>query len=76
MMPVLCQIVDARYRATGYGLMNCLSCLVGGATIYLSGALRDAHINLAVVFQIAAAGLGVAALLLLALKPQREMELG
>lgn len=74
MMPVLCQIVDSRYRATGYGLLNCISCLVGGATIYLSGILRDTHFNLAIVFQIAAAGLGLAALLMLALKPRGDLE--
>ena len=74
MMPVLCQIVDSRYRATGYGLLNCISCLVGGATIYLSGILRDTHFNLAIVFQIAAAGLGLAALLMLALKPRSDLE--
>jgi predicted MFS family arabinose efflux permease len=50
MMPILCQIADARYRATGYGILNLCSCIVGGVTIYLGGALRDANIPVTVVF--------------------------
>jgi len=50
MMPILCQIADVRYRATGYGILNLCSCIVGGVTIYLGGALRDADIPVTVVF--------------------------
>lgn len=49
MMPILCLIADARYRATGYGILNLCACLVGGVTIYLGGALRDAHIPVTVI---------------------------
>lgn len=50
MMPILCLITDKRYRATGYGILNFCSCLIGGITIYLGGALRDARVSVAVVF--------------------------
>ena len=51
MMPVLCTIVDPRFRATGYGILNLVSCIVGGVGIYLGGALRDADIDLSIIFQ-------------------------
>ena len=50
MMPILCLISHERYRATGYGILNLCSCLVGGATIYLGGALRDAQIPVTRIF--------------------------
>lgn len=54
MMPILCLFVDPRYRATGYGILNFCSCLIGGLTIYAGGALRDAHVDVSRVFQFAA----------------------
>jgi MFS family permease len=51
MMPVLCMIVNPRYRATGYGILNLVSCLIGGVGIYAGGALRDADVDLGIVFQ-------------------------
>ena len=53
MMPVLCMIVDPRFRATGYGILNLVSCIVGGLGIYLGGALRDADVDLSIIFQTA-----------------------
>jgi MFS family permease len=69
MMPILCQVVDPRYRATGYGIMNCFSCLTGGVMIYASGALKDRNVDLGTVFQYAAAGLVLAAIVLLLVRP-------
>ena len=71
LMPILCMISDPRCRATGYGVLNLFSCIVGGASIYLGGALRDAHVNVSVLFQIASACLLVCALLLYLVKPQQ-----
>jgi len=65
MMPTLCLTVDARYRATGYGVLNLFSCLVGGATIYLGGVLRDTHVNINKLFQFGAFGILVCAAILL-----------
>ena len=74
MMPILCQVADPRYRATGYGFMNFCSCLVGGVMVYAGGALKDRHVDLSVTFQCAAVGLFVAALLLLFIRPRPEVE--
>jgi predicted MFS family arabinose efflux permease len=74
MMPILCQIVSAKYRATGYGFMNLCSTFVGGIMIYASGALRDAHVDLSRTFQFSAIGLVVAGLVMLLIKPRRDLE--
>ena len=70
MMPILCLIADPRYRATGYGILNFLSCLIGGLTIYAGGLLRDANVDVARVFQFAALTLLICAGMLYALKPR------
>jgi predicted MFS family arabinose efflux permease len=54
MMPILCLITDARYRATAYGILNLFSCIVGGLGIYAGGVLRDANVNLNKMFEVAA----------------------
>jgi MFS family permease len=72
LMPILCQIADPRYRATGYGVLNMFGCLVGGATVYLGGAMRDAHFNLQLLFQCAAGSLLFCAALMLLVKPGRS----
>lgn len=72
-MPILCQIAPARYRATGYGLLNFVACALGGAMTYVAGALKDANIGLEKVFQFCAGGVVVAALLLLFVKSKKEL---
>jgi MFS family permease len=52
-MPILCMFVDSRYRATGYGILNMLSTIVGGVGIYAAGWLRDSQVDLSVVFRLA-----------------------
>jgi MFS family permease len=69
MMPILCLVSDPRYRATGYGVINLFSCVVGGVGIYAGGALRDAHFNLSLLFHIAAASLLLCAGLLFLVRP-------
>ncbi|WP_051210865.1 MFS transporter [Runella zeae] len=64
MMPVLSMVSDSRYLATGYGILNLFSCVVGGIGIYAGGTLRDANINLSLMFQVAALTLLVCAFLL------------
>ena len=71
LMPILCQVCDSRYRATGYGVLNLFSCIVGGITVYLGGVLRDAHISVSALFQAAAAGMIVCGVLLLMVRPQK-----
>ena len=70
MMPILCTVADPRYRATGYGVLNCFSCIIGGLTIYAGGLLRDAAVDVSRIFQFAAASILVCALLLSFIKPQ------
>jgi MFS family permease len=65
MMPILCQVTDPRYRATGYGVLNLCGTIVGGFTIYAGGALRDAKIDVSLIFGFASVSMvGCAALLL------------
>ncbi len=73
-MPILCQIVRSKYRATGYGFLNLFSTFMGGAMIYVGGAMRDAHVDLSKVFQFSAVGLVVAGLTLLLIRPNRATE--
>jgi len=40
-MPILCQFVPSRYRATGYGIMNMIGVLSGAACTSLMGKLAD-----------------------------------
>lgn len=57
MMPIVCLIVDARYRATAMGMLNLVINICGGLAIYGVGLLRDAKfgVNLILTF----AGFGV-----------------
>jgi MFS family permease len=71
-MPVISQVVDQRYRATGYGIMSFFSVIAGGIMIYAGGALKDAGISLALVFQISAAGVLLSGLILLLIRPKKE----
>ncbi len=71
-MPIICQVVDKRYQATGYGLMSFFSVIVGGLMIYVGGALKDANISISVVFQISAIGVFIAGMILLAIHPKRD----
>ena len=72
MMPILCMVSDPRYRATGYGFLNALSCVVGGLAIYAGGALRDARVDLSHVFQFSAVSMIVCAGLLIWVRRQKD----
>jgi N-acetylneuraminic acid mutarotase/predicted MFS family arabinose efflux permease len=74
LMPILCQVADSRYRATGYGILNFVGCVTGGLMIYVSGILKDAKVDLGNVFKVAAIGLLLAGLIILLVKPRREAE--
>ena len=72
MMPIICQIIDQRYIATGYGFLNFLSAIVGGGMVYAGGALKDAQIDLAVTYKVAAVIMLFAAWLLLTVKVENK----
>jgi MFS family permease len=67
-MPILCLVVDPRYRATSWGISTLVSCLIGAAGIYAGGLLRDAQIDVSRVFQFAAINLVVCSALLQSLR--------
>jgi MFS family permease len=69
MMPALCLVSDPRYRATGYGVLNLFSCVLGGSAAYFGGALRDAHVNLDKLFLLAAGNMLVCAAVMFCVKP-------
>ncbi|MGH9752293.1 MAG: MFS transporter [Blastocatellia bacterium] len=75
LMPVLCQIAPNRLRATGYGIFNFSSCLVGGAMAALAGALKGA-IGLGGALQISALILCAAGLVLLSVRVAGAKEVG
>lgn len=72
LMPILCQVSDGRYRATGYGVLNMFSCIIGGLTVYIGGVLRDAQINVGTLFQCAAGGMLVCGVLMMLVKPTQQ----
>ena len=69
-MPILCQFVSSRYRATGYGLLN-LAGISAGAVITneLGKALDAGHMDAVFVTMIVAVGIAIA-LQLTVLKPK------
>ena len=75
MVPILCQIVDPRYLATGVGVMNMFAVIIGGLTIYAGGLVRDAQINISTVFNCGALGLLICAALLWSIRPRVETTL-
>jgi MFS family permease len=70
MVPILCQIVEQRYLATAVGVLNMFAVLVGGTTVYIGGALRDAQVSISAVFNLGAFGLLVCAFLLWYIRPR------
>src|SRR5690606_39260590 len=71
-MPILSMVVDPRYRATGYGILNCCGTIVGGIALYYGGFLRDANINLSTIYQFAVLFIIAAAITLLFIRPKKE----
>ncbi|WP_438479738.1 MFS transporter [Oleiharenicola lentus] len=69
MMPILTLVADRRYRATGYGLLNFCACVIGGATIYVGGLLRDANVSVVKIFQFGGLSFFVSLAILFLLKP-------
>lgn len=67
-MPILRQLVNERYSATGYGVLNFVSCAAGGIMIYAGGMMKDAKADLSVVFQLSAGGLFIVGLMLFFIK--------
>ena len=73
MMPILCLVIDSRYRATGYGVLNLVACIIGGFGLYAGGVLRDSQVNLSTIYQIAALTMVISLVLLAIVKPRSEV---
>ncbi|MDB5003646.1 MAG: transporter [Mucilaginibacter sp.] len=68
LMPILCQVIDGKYIATGYGFLNFLSTIIGGIMVYIGGMMMDAHISLAIIYEVSAVFMVIAAWSLLRIK--------
>jgi predicted MFS family arabinose efflux permease len=71
LMPTLCLVSDPRLRATGYGMLNLVGTLAGGAMTWVGGVLKDASIPFARTFQAASALILAAGLLLFTVRPSK-----
>lgn len=74
-MPILCQIVPANLRATGYGIMNLVSISCGGLADWGFGKLKDQGASEPLVFGVFAALALVAGLLVLCIRPKSPEDL-
>jgi len=74
LMPSLRRVVNERYSATGYGILNLISVSVGGALIYLGGVIKDAGIDLVVVFKISSLALLLCGILLLMVRAKSGLK--
>lgn len=72
MMPMLCMVADPRYRATGYGILNFFSTIIGGVALYAGGVLRDADIDLSKMYQFAAFTIIICAIMLFLIRPKTQ----
>ncbi|MGN6196485.1 MAG: MFS transporter [Ginsengibacter sp.] len=72
LMPVLCLVANTRFRATGYGVLNMISTVLGGVGLYAAGAMRDLHIDLSVAFNCASLLLFACAALFYLVKPKNK----
>ncbi|HEY4416501.1 MAG TPA: MFS transporter [Verrucomicrobiae bacterium] len=68
-MPILCQLAPARFRATGYGLMNFFGIAAGAFLTPLLGRLKDHGVPLATGLAACALPAIIAAGLMLMLRP-------
>ena len=74
MMPILSTVVDKKSRATGYGILNLFSCIVGGLGIYAGGYLRDANVSFGSIFETASYLIPVCIILLILIIPKKRNE--
>jgi MFS family permease len=74
-MPILCQIVSPRLRATGYGLMNMVSVIVGGFAVKQVGVMRDSGSPPSAIFSICALAAALAVVFVLLIRPRQNTEL-
>jgi MFS family permease len=69
LMPATCTVVDFRYRATAYGLLNFVGTIAGGVMTYVVGRLKEQQIPFSATFQVASGLILGAGLLLFLVRP-------
>ncbi len=74
-MPILSQIVQPKFRATGYGIMNMVSISCGGFADWGFGLMRDSHVPLSVIFGVFAGVCVISVALVLLIRPRPIHEL-
>jgi hypothetical protein len=74
MMPMLCMVADPRYRATGYGILNFFSTIIGGIALYYGGVLRDLKIDFSKIYHFAALIMIICAALLFMTRPKPQSD--
>lgn len=75
-MPILSQIVRPQLRASGYGIMNCVSISCGGLADWGFGRLRDQHVSNQIIFGAFAGVAIVSVVLVLLIRPKPELVKG
>lgn len=72
-MPILSQIVRPKLRATGYGLMNCISTSGGGFADWGFGKLLDLQVPLNLIFGVFAGVALLSIVLVLMIRPREDL---
>lgn len=71
LMPMLRNVAKSNVAATGYGLLNFISCATGGLMVAFGGRLKDTGLGFETLFRLSAAGILIGALVLFFFKPSR-----
>jgi len=75
LMPATCTVVDSRFRATAYGLLNLVGTTAGGGMTYVGGRLKEQHVPFSAMFQVASFLILIAGLLLFMVRPSAPRRL-
>ncbi len=72
-MPIMCQFVPQKLRATAYGIMNMIGVFAGAVVTSLMGTLNESGISLGAIFAMLAGVVALAMLLqIFVLKPKTD----
>ncbi len=74
MMPMLCMVVDPRYRAKSYGVLNFFGRIVGGTALYAGGVLRDSNIDLSTIYLFASLMMMICGILLFMIRTKSTID--
>ncbi|MDZ4286881.1 MAG: MFS transporter [Prosthecobacter sp.] len=71
-MPILCQVTRPELRATGYGIMNFVSMVCGGAADWGFGFMTDRHVPLNAIFGVFSGICVLSVVLVLVIRPKEQ----